>query len=109
MHEYKLDVQSNFYYCENCPDEWTIQDLLRADIENQARIKALEGVVELQNSRKLAVDAIDFHKTEGCERCTSMFNDDTDTLYCEGLKRLEEKESGLFYALRNTFKKLEEV
>lgn len=77
--------------------------------QSKARIEALEGVVELQNSRKLAVDAIDFHKTEGCERCTSMFNDDTDTLYCEGLKRLEEKESDLYFELRNAFKKLEEV
>ena len=45
-HEYLLDVQGGFYYCPNCPDEWTIQDLLRTDIENQARIKALEGVVK---------------------------------------------------------------
>ena len=41
-HEYLLDVQGGFYYCPNCPDEWTIQDLLKERIENRARIKALE-------------------------------------------------------------------
>jgi len=45
-HEYALDVQGGFYYCESCDDDWSIQDLLKEHIKNQARIKALEGVVE---------------------------------------------------------------
>ncbi len=45
-HDYQLDVPGNYYYCESCPDEWSIQDLLKERIENQTRIKALEGVVE---------------------------------------------------------------
>jgi hypothetical protein len=45
-HEYQLDVQGGYCYCESCDDEWSIQELLKERIENQARIKALEGVVE---------------------------------------------------------------
>lgn len=44
-HEYKLDVQGGYYYCESCDDEWSIQELLKERIENQARIKALEGAI----------------------------------------------------------------
>ena len=67
-HEYLLDVQGGFYYCPNCPDEWTIQDLLRADIENHARIKALEGVIDwaekvVEMAERLSVNGI-------CPLCT---------------------------------------
>ena len=45
-HEYKLDVKGGYYFCYCGESDLTIQDLLKKHIENQARIKTLEGLVE---------------------------------------------------------------
>ena len=99
-HEYLLEVQGGFYYCPNCPDEWTIQDLLRMDIENQARIKALEGVVELAEQHMFFFTKITMHRSES-KKCKKK--------KCLVCAELELQDTATVINLMNAISKLEEV
>lgn len=57
----------------------------------------LENVVNVRG--RGIENTIEYHKTEGCVICTSRFNDDTSTMDCEGLDRLEESQSAIFRKL----------
>ena len=100
-HEYQLDVQGGFYYCGNCSDEWTIQDLLKECIISRKRIKALEGVVHWLV--EMFTDSDDMLLSELCI-CE---NDPSLDIYMQC--PICSENSPLYKALEDARKKLEEV
>lgn len=96
--EYQLEGGRRYYYCECGETGPGIVELWAERIENQARIKALEGMVEaiidylieqsVKNNNKADNSRIDSRTREFYEGKTSAYRDAKEKLL--QLKKLEE-------------------